>query len=173
MIFMSKSEKKYAGAYILDTNIFRPLFNFIYRDVFPEIWEGLERLSEQNKLCSVAEVRKEYEFQLSHRPEAVLWAKEHSHLFLDAEYEDAVIVKEIYEKYPECMLKPKDILKKKTHADVFLVAKGCVLKGCVVTDESKNSNSQSKIPNICKNFNVDCINLHDFLMVLKNMHEIN
>lgn len=48
---------KYDGAYILDTNIFRSFYNFYYRDVFPELWDGFDRLLQQNKICSVSEVK--------------------------------------------------------------------------------------------------------------------
>jgi len=169
---MEEEEDKFNGAYVIDTNIFRPLFNVIYEDVFPEIWESVDELIELNKFCSVAEVRKEYDNQLSHRPESVLWAKDHSHLFLLPSAEDVIMLRKIYE-IPEFRMKPKDIKNKKSHADGFVVAKAHVLNGWAITDESPTSHDPAKIPNICRHFNVNCMCLHDFLRILKNKEYLN
>lgn len=169
---MEEHEKQYTGGYIIDTNIFRPLYNVIYRDVFPEIWEGIDELIALNKLCTVAEVKKECKYQLHHRPEYVEWEMAHPHLFLKPGIEDFKMLQEIY-KIPQFCMKPKDIKNKKAHADGFLVAKAHVLKGCVVTEESPLSKDPAKIPNICKHFNVDCISLHEFLLIIKNREYVS
>ena len=169
---MLDTEKQYEGAYLIDTNVFRPLYNFIYDDVFPEIWDGISILIEQNKFVSVAEVKKEYDYQLSHRSAAVAFSKENSHLFLKPGPEDAYMLREIY-KIPEFQLKPKEIKNKKSHADAFLVAKAKVLNGCVVTDESPRSKEPAKIPNICMHFGVNCMTMHEFMRILKETAEAN
>lgn len=163
---MEEEEKIYAGGYVVDTNIFRSLYNYIYQDVFPEIWEGIDDLIARNKFCSVSEVKKECDAQLRHLPEFIMWEKDHAHLFLKPGTDDIEMLRNIY-KIPQLRMKPKDILNKKAHADGFLVAKARVLNGCVVTNESPLSKDPAKIPNICEHFKVDCITLHDFLRILR------
>lgn len=109
----------------------------------------------------------EYDRQLSHLPEAVSWAKDNAKLFLPLDRDGAVALQKIY-SYPEYRLTEKDIAKQKTNADAFLVAMAVSIHGCVVTNESANKLNSTRIPNICNRFNVSCINLHDFLLILKD-----
>ena len=48
-------------------------------------------------------------------------------------------------------------------ADPFVIARAKILSGCVVTEE-KFKEGAAKIPNICKHFNIECIELKDFMV---------
>lgn len=56
----------------------------------------------------------------------------------------------------------KERLQGKPVADPFVIAKAKVLKGCVITQESKKPNA-AHIPNVCEYFSIDCLNLEGFM----------
>lgn len=58
------------------------------------------------------------------------------------------------------------MLKGGAFADPFLIAKAKIMDCTVVTEESFKPTS-AKIPNICKHFNVKCINLEGFMELEK------
>jgi hypothetical protein len=56
----------------------------------------------------------------------------------------------------------KNILKGSPVADPFLIAKAETISGVVVTQEEFKPNGV-KIPNVCKERNIRCINLEEFM----------
>jgi len=56
----------------------------------------------------------------------------------------------------------KKLLTGGPFADPFIIAKAYVEHGTVVTQEKHMPNA-AKIPNICANFHIPCINLQTFL----------
>lgn len=60
------------------------------------------------------------------------------------------------------MIRNKERLQGKPVADPFVIARAKVLNCQVVTTEVFRDNS-AKIPNVCKYFSVQCINLEKFM----------
>jgi len=56
----------------------------------------------------------------------------------------------------------KERLQGNPVADPFVIAKAKVLNGCVVTQEKYKENA-AKIPNVCKHFEILCIDLEKFM----------
>ena len=56
----------------------------------------------------------------------------------------------------------KKLLKGGPFADPFIIAKAKIINAVVVSQEKYKENAV-KIPNICKYFNIECINLEGFL----------
>jgi hypothetical protein len=60
------------------------------------------------------------------------------------------------------MIRNKERLQGKPVADPFVIARAKVFNCQVVTTEVFRDNS-AKIPNVCKYFSVECINLEGFM----------
>ncbi len=60
------------------------------------------------------------------------------------------------------LISKKARLQGKEVADPYLIAKAKVLNICVVTEEKLKDNA-AKIPNVCQNFDVCCMNLEQFM----------
>jgi hypothetical protein len=130
--------------YVFDTNIFIILKNKYPPDIsiFAKLWEGIETLFERGN------------------DELKNWAKAHKNSFYSSDESIQNIVRDILQKFGVLVTKAK----KPNGADPFVIAlakqKGCI----VVTEEKRNGTDLNpKIPNICDYYNIQCIDLIDFL----------
>jgi predicted nucleic acid-binding protein len=147
--------------YIFDTNAFHELAHF-YPSRFPTIWAKIDELAENQILQSVKEVRREIERNC---PFDYLeaWVKEHHHVFLTPNEEESRVVAEIFQKEQyRGLVKREKMLKGLPVADPFIIAAAKVHKCCVVTQESFKSGG-ARIPTVCDDLKVKCINLESFL----------
>ena len=157
--------------FILDTDVIRPIFEFYYPpELFPEIWAGIDGLLEKNLLYSVEDVKKECQSQLGNNPDALSWIDENSSIFLPPEAEDFIVQSEIL-SHSEFQMSKEEIEKGKTKADIYLVARGKCMNGCVVTNETYQPVGR-KIPTICERYHVDCISRIDFIRILREKRYI-
>lgn len=148
--------------YVFDTNVFISL-GMYYPKRFPTIWERVNALADSGKLVSVREVRRELETNCS--SEHVLnWVNQYRHIFHISTNEECEIVSQIFRK-PQYrgFVKINNILKGMPVADPFIIASAKVRDFCVVTQESSNKPQGARIPNACKDFGVECIDLEGFL----------
>ena len=92
------------------------------------------------------------------------WAKNNKTIFQPpTSKEEAIIVRQIYEiPHFQQGLENKKRLQGGAFADPWLIAKAKEIRGILVTEEKFKSNG-AKIPNICKHFDVDYINLELFM----------
>ena len=148
--------------YVFDTNVFIALSQF-YPTQFPTIWERIGALASTGKLRSVREVFREIDGK-SPSVHLTDWCHGHREIFLAPTLEEQRIVKKIFikEQY-RGLVKRTNILKGTPVADPFVIASAKVLQelGCVVTLESIKPNA-ARIPTVCKDLGVKCINLEDF-----------
>lgn len=148
--------------YVIDANVFISL-GLYYPKRFPTIWERVNTLADSGNLVSVKEVRRELETICS--SEHVLdWVKQYRHIFHIATNEECKIVSQIFKK-PQYigLVRRQNILKGTPVADPFIIAAAKIRNFCVVTQESDKKAKGARIPNACKDFDVDCIDLEDFL----------
>jgi len=150
--------------YVFDTNSFRVFGNY-YPESFPSFWEQLGVLVTDGRLVSCREVRKELERQ---SPSAHLndWVDEHPDLFTEPSGDEMRFVADIFKvKHFRQLIGQKQQLTGAPVADPFLVARGAVLGGRVVTEEALKPNA-AKVPNVCSHFGIPCTNVQGFLSEL-------
>jgi hypothetical protein len=147
--------------YIFDTNVFVALGHF-YPQRFPTIWERMDQLVHDEDLLSVREVRNEIELVCAseHINE---WVKRNKGIFLIPGAEECRIVSKIFEKEQyRGLVRRKSILRGSPVADPFIIAAAKVRNGgCVVTQELLKPDA-ARIPSVCRNLNVKCIDLEGF-----------
>ena len=146
--------------YVFDTNAFQTLGNF-KPERFPTIWGCIDTLILQQELISVKEVHNEIEF-VCHFDHVNDWVEKNRHIFVNPSPEECRVVAEIFKRkqYRE-LVKRKCILRGSPVADPFIIAAAKIRRGCVVTQESLKSDG-ARIPTICKDLKVSCIDLDGF-----------
>ncbi len=140
--------------YCIDTSALIDLWKDPYPpDVFPAIWKDLDELIDKGLLVAPGVVYDE----LSARDDDLLrWAKEHKQMFHELNEFETKKVIEIMKRYPKWV----DHYKEKEVADPFIIALALGKGWTVVTSEKPNLNPEKpKIPDVCKEYNVNCINL--------------
>ncbi len=147
--------------YVFDTSPLSTLFRNYYRSRFPSLWTRFDALVEDGRMLSTREVRREIEDSAI---EALRdWCKEHAEVFTTPTAEEGEFVKRIFAVgHFQQVIEQKKLYKGGNNADPFVVAKAAVTNGTVVTLESNLPNA-SRIPNICDHFDVQWLNLEDFM----------
>lgn len=124
------------------------------------MWDKYDGLIKKGSIISVREVAKEIA-----EGDGLLteWAKNHKKVFQEPSAEEALFLLEIFKiRNFQQALEQKKRLRGGAFADPFVIAKAKILNCTVVTEEKLKPNA-AKIPNICKHFKVDCINLESFM----------
>jgi hypothetical protein len=147
--------------YIFDTNVFYALGHY-YPSRFPTIWERIDSLAEEGELLSVKEVKRELE---GNCPAEFVeeWVKKYRKIFHSPSGEEMTIVAEMFKKEQyRGFVKRQNILKGLPVADPFIVAAAKVLGAHVVTQESSKPGG-ARIPTVCHDLRVKCLDLEKFL----------
>jgi len=143
--------------YVVDTNSFILLTEIYPYDVFPSVWAKVDEIIGQEKLVSVEDV---YEELKTKDDDIHKWAKERRHIFkeLNGPIQDSAI--EILSTHNNLL----DLKNKKSSADPFVIATARMHNGIVVTEEDFSGGPhKSMIPDVCRDYNVGCINLLEML----------
>jgi len=145
--------------YIFDTNVFST-FQHYYRSRFPSLWEKLDSLVDGNKIYSVRETLRELErFNPSH--EVADWVSTHKRIFLMPSEEEIRIVTSIMNNSEyRALVARKKIRNGDPVADPFLIASAKCRNATLVTQEKDEG---IRIPKVCRDLEVRCINLETFL----------
>lgn len=143
--------------YSMDTSAFLDGFNRYYPpDIFPKLWENVEKLVKNNALKSTEMVLHE----LKRRDDDVLkWAKSQSNLFVNVDEEIQEIVAQIMGKLPRIVAEGGQ----RNMADPFVVAFAKQNNLIVVTGEKGGSIKKPKIPFVCETFDVEYISFVDLV----------
>jgi len=147
--------------YVLDTNAFYTLGNY-YPSRFPTIWRRIDQLVTKEEFRSVKEVRREIEINcpFEHIEE---WVRANRHIFHKPDSRELKVVSEIFKRKQFLGLVRKNhILRGLPVADPFIVAAAKVNSGIVVTQETLKE-AAARIPTVCKEFDVQWINVEQFL----------
>jgi hypothetical protein len=147
--------------YVFDTNIFTALGHY-FPSVFPTVWEKINRLVADGRIVSVKEVKRELD-RLSRFPHIDEWVKANRGIFLAPSETESQVVMQIFlkEQY-RGLVKRQNILRGLPVADPFIIAAAMVQKRTAVTQESRKKGG-ARIPTICDELKVKCINLEEFL----------
>jgi hypothetical protein len=147
--------------YIFDSGPLIDLFRHYYPERFPSLWEKFHLLVSKGKIISVKEVYNEIEGK---EDELAYWAKEQKDgLFLPSTPAELRFVTNIF-KVPhfQVMIRKQERLQGKPVADPFVIARAKISDCPVVTTEIFKDNA-AQIPNVCKHFSIQCINLEGFM----------
>ena len=135
--------------YVFDSGPLIWMFRYYYPDRFPSLWEQFHELIAIQRIVSVKEVSRELDGQ-----DDLLanWINE------------MLFIGEIFQvSHFQGLIRKQERLQGKPVADPFVIAKANLIQnGCVVTTEKYKENA-SQIPNVCKHFNIPCINLEQFM----------
>ncbi len=147
--------------YVFDTGPFITLFSYYFESRFPTLWKKFDTIISNEKITSTREVFKELQ-----EPENRLteWSKSNRNLFPNPNIDELAFVREIF-SFPnfQNMIEKRKRWKGKPVADPFVIARAKLIKNsCVVTSEVYKPNS-AKIPNVCKHFGVECVDLEGFM----------
>lgn len=147
--------------YVFDTNIFINLQQRQPIDLYPSVWEKISELMEAGTVISSHEV---YEEIMVGDDELTSWIKHREESF--------VLSSEIIQRNVRDILKTHRALveggKKKNTADPFVIAVANVLGGKVVTTETLSGGSNPpKIPNVCMDLGIDCMDFVAFQREMK------
>lgn len=139
-------------------------------DVFPSLWKNAETLIIKGQLISHKEVLKE----ISVMDDALKkWAKKQRKFFKELDERQMEIVKEILKKYPSLAKSDNETAA----ADPFVIALAVEMgsdpqktlfqtaKGRIIVTEEKLRGTKVKIPFVCKDYNIECINIIEMCRV--------
>ncbi|HBE43104.1 MAG TPA: DUF4411 domain-containing protein [Bacteroidales bacterium] len=144
--------------YVIDTGPLIDLKDY-YADVFVTLWENLDSLIRQGDLISSSEVYRELK---KRDDEAKAIADKYKFIFRKPEVEEQRYVKEILANHRE-LIKQKNIDGGLPVADPFIIALAICNNAVLITSELFKINSHN-IPNICKEYKIECINLKGFFI---------
>jgi len=147
--------------YVFDTSSFRVLRHY-FPERFPTFWRRFQTLVDQGIITSVREVDTELKAQV-YEDWLLEWVKSNRNIFKTPSANVTEFVPKIFEiEHFQQLIPERDRLKGKPVADPWVIAHAQVHRGHVVTEEQFKPNA-AKIPNVCKHFNVPCLNLEGFL----------
>jgi hypothetical protein len=148
-------------SYAFDTSPLSTLFRNYYRNVFPSLWRGFDKLVAGGAILSTREVLREIEDGPLENLRQ--WAANHSHLFPAPTADEARFVARIYAvPHLQNNIEGKKLLRGGRLADPFVVARAAVAGVTVITMETLKPNA-ADIPNICERLGISWLTLQGFM----------
>lgn len=145
--------------YCLDTSaLVDPWRRYYPIEIFPSIWEHLDRHIAQGRILACAEVQHELE---QRDDELLAYAKKKDGLFIPLDMPQQQLVSIIMNTFPSWV----NAESTKNTADPFVIALAKHRGLTVVTYETKAGPGANKvkIPNVCDHFSVPYVNYLGFL----------
>ena len=154
-------------SYVFDTGSIIELERF-YPNIFKSVWVKLDDLVEKGMFLSTREVWNELERgDFADHLRIWLESKGRNRIFTIPTQEEMQYVSNILSiKHFQALIGSKQQLVGTPVADPFVIACANIRKSTVVTEEKYKPNA-SKIPNVCKHFDIPCINLEQFMQEQK------
>lgn len=155
--------------YVIDSSSLIELNRRYPIDVFPNLWDKIEDLINKGFLISPDEVKKEV---LALDDSLKKWIKKQKKLFKPLNQKQIEIVRDIINKYPS-LAEPD---KETPAADPFVIALAIELdkdpqktltptKGKIIVTEERLRGSRVRIPFVCKDYDIECINIIEMCRV--------
>lgn len=148
-------------SYVFDNGPLSMLHRNFFRSVFPTLWENFEFLVDLGIIISVREVLREIED--GPLPALTVWAAANADFFQLPTPQETAFITQIY-RVPHFHqnIEQQKLLKGGHMADPFVIAKAYAQDRTVVTTELFKPNA-TKIPNICRYFQIPCMTLQEFM----------
>ncbi len=147
--------------YCLDTNVFIQAWIGYYAiDLCPDYWEKLDEFASNGVILSPEEVERE----ISHIDDDLYaWLKHRKYFFRSIDEKVQKCLQDIFSKEKHHRL--VDSSKFRSAADPWVIAHAMAEKAVVVTKESYETNKTKriKIPNVCEDMGIECINDFELL----------
>lgn len=150
--------------YVIDTSSLIELNRRYPIDVFPTLWKNVEELIGKGLLVSHKEVLKEISVMDDSLKK---WAKKQKKLFRELDEKQMKIVRDILSRYPSLAKADNEIAS----ADPFIIALAVEIgsepqktlvesiKGRIIVTEERLRGNKVKIPFVCKDYGIECINM--------------
>jgi len=145
-------------AYCIDTSaILDGWVRYYPRDVFPTLWDKLEKMIAEGRLVAPDEVLKE----LSRNDDDLhRWARLQDGMFCPLEDDVQIATTQILGTFPKLVNNERN----RSIADPFVIAVAKVRKLAVVTGEKRKGNtSRPKIPDVCEAYGIRCLTLLELM----------
>jgi len=142
--------------YVIDTGPIIDLKDY-YSDIFVTLWDNVDQLIRQGDILSTSEVYRELQ---KRDDDAKAIADKYRAIFKPPSLEEMKFVKEILKNHKE-LIRFKNITSGLPVADPFVIASAICNSSILITSELYKANSHN-IPNICKEYKIECINLKEF-----------
>lgn len=149
-----EKQTKLSTIYCIDASALINLRRY-RRDVFPTVWEKMERKVQNGLLISHAEVLREID---AGKDEILKWCRKNRRMFKgvdDCQRKQFEIIESRYEENYWNM----SVNKPGPWADPWIIALAICENGVIVTDES---NKRNRIPAIAEKLHVSSLSLLDF-----------
>ena len=157
--------------FCLDTNVFIQAWNGYYAiDFFPDYWENLDQLAHQGIVFATEEVKREIEATDGALKE---WISSRDHFFRPIDDAVQECLKEIYKDPAHRRL--VDDIRGRSKADPWVIAHAMAEGAVVVTREgfAPPDTPRIRIPNVCENLGIECINDYDLIRQLGITFSVN
>jgi hypothetical protein len=126
-------------------------------DVFPLLWDNMDKLIENRELRASQEVLRELDRK---DDQARSWAKVRPQLFVPIDNQIQTVVIRIQKGHPNLV----DMRRNRSIADPWVIALAVINNACVITGENPSNNIQKPfIPDVCRVLNIRCINLLELI----------
>ncbi len=151
---MSK-ENANSQVYVIDTSsILDWLKRYYSSDVFPALWDKVHDLIAEERLIAPYEVYREIQIG---GDDITQWASNHKEMFVTPSDSEQSFVGDMISS---SRVKTPKKTRSGLWADPWVVALAKEKKAIVITGEQPNNTTPpSKIPDVCKQFQIDCENL--------------
>jgi len=148
--------------YVFDNNALTAIFKHYYPSNFPSFWTKFNGLVTSKDVISVREVKQELK-NMELWKEIKKWASNYQDFFENPTVREMGFIANIYRvKHFQQNISQKKLFSGGPMADPFIIAKAGINNASVVTLEKFKPNAAT-IPNICKHFGINCIDLKAFL----------
>lgn len=146
--------------YSIDTSAILDAWVRLYPpDIFRALWLNIESLINDEQLFATEEVLYELEKK---EDEVFKWAKKQK-MFIPISVEIQQIASQVLSEFPRLV----DTRKDRTQADPFVIALAKHKNFTVVTSEKATGTpDKPRIPIVCQNLGIKCINLIQFIREL-------
>jgi hypothetical protein len=124
------------------------------KKTFQSIWDKISEMFKEERLMSSSEIFDEIKDK-----DISEWLKPYKSNFLPIDEEIQKNTKEVLKQFPN-MININKNKKASSNGDPFLIATAIEKQGVIVTNEK---NAQNKIPAVSKYFNIESINLVQFI----------
>ena len=145
-------------AYCIDTSAILDGWVRNYpRDVFPTLWDKLEKMIADGRLVAPDEVLKEL---AKNDDDLHKWARLQEGLFCPLDDDVQIATAEILRDFPKLVNNERN----RSIADPFVIAVAKVRTLSVVTGEKRRGNlSRPKIPDVCESYGITCLTLLELM----------
>ena len=154
--------------YLLDSNTYIQAKNFYYgMDICPAYWDWLDQQFQLGTVASVDMIAKELK---DGNDELAQWVKDRPEHFINNDDDETQSVfTEIVQAVVAGDYNPANRDNFLAKADPWIIAKAKTIGATVVTNESLavQNTKKVKVPNICHQFDVPCLNTFQFLRELE------